>query len=253
MSSSYVPPTNLQKLQYTNLSSPSPVPDNDKAECPRQQSSIRSKTELSCFVLFPFIAMFFSVFAMWVEVSPICYLAFSMTFISAPIVIRQRHQIVQLGTFRLVHNALRDTVNSLVSEQRNLESQINYLTNNIKRLKVTERRLIKVVEKERGDINFFTALAKENSSTLEKIKSIEKAMKLQRILTTIINSDLDGNFEMNEKELNASILRLKAEGLNENLIRNAIGSSKSMHTLVCASFNIDNDAPFREEEVPEMV
>lgn len=61
-------------------------------------------------------------------------------------------------------------MNSLVSEQRNLESQINHLTNNIKRLKVTEKQLIKVVEKERGDINFFSAIAKENSSTLEKIK-----------------------------------------------------------------------------------
>jgi len=253
MSSSYVPPTNLQNLQYTNLSSPSLVPDNNSGECPRQQSSIRSKRELSCFVLFPFLAMFFSVFAMWVEVSPICYLAFSMTFISAPIVIRQRHQIVKLGTFRLVHNSLRDTVNSLVSEQRNLESQINHLTNNIKRLKVTEKQLIKVVEKERGDINFFSAIAKENSSTLEKIKSIEKAKKIQRILRTIINSDRDGNFEMNERELNVAILRLKAEGLRENLIRNAIGSSTSMLTLVNASFDIVNHAPFREEVISEIV
>lgn len=58
---------------------------------------------------------------------------------------------------------------------------------------------------------------------------------------------------MNERELNVAILRLKAEGLRENLIRNAIGSSTSMLTLVNASFDIVNHAPFREEVISEIV
>jgi hypothetical protein len=141
------------------------------------------------------------------------------------------------AALREEHNKIRLQVNRLSQENDVLHQSIHKLDTQCKRLQVAEasfRALCRAQGQSTGNLQ---QLVTQNGHFVREMKAIQETQILQQIMTAIIRSDTDGDWRINDKEMNLLLVRLKGldgvKNIDEGRLRNAFRSTatKSMAAL----------------------
>lgn len=128
-----------------------------------------------------------------------------------------------LLAFRQVHNDLRKDVNRLQVENNDLANQADRLQKKTSRLASIEKGLSSTLERQGTSTDTFVQQVKENAKVQAEMEHFLMMDIMQNILTTVIRSDMDSDFQIDPEEVNALILRIKTlpgvEGVDETQIR----------------------------------
>mmetsp|Transcript_25128 Transcript_25128/g.28739 ORF Transcript_25128/g.28739 Transcript_25128/m.28739 type:complete len:276 (-) Transcript_25128:109-936(-) len=151
----------------------------------------------------------------------------------------KQYMLQQLDTLRCVHNKIRSEVNRLMEENNKLTRNVDGLQDEVTKLHDLEVQLNLIAQKQGVTTKQLVSLVKENGEIVKEQKALAKAAFQQQILETVLKTDRDGNFKIDEREANILILRMKQHGgvhVNEDLIRKTLvesnGSIRSVLTLI---------------------
>ena len=144
---------------------------------------------------------------------------------------------------REVHNKLRLEVNKLQEENDVLNSQVTELQTQADKVDHIEQNLSYIVKDQGTSVAAFVDLVKQNGILQDEIEKKLMTEIMQNLLTTVIRSDLDRNFEISEDELNFLMVRLQGlpsvETIDEAAFRQMIADNGSgIHAIVKVCQNL---------------
>mmetsp|Transcript_3287 Transcript_3287/g.5165 ORF Transcript_3287/g.5165 Transcript_3287/m.5165 type:complete len:233 (-) Transcript_3287:302-1000(-) len=164
-------------------------------------------------------------------------------------VIVQNKKLSESQSVREVNNELRAETNKLAQENAKLKQSVNMLEQSVARLKKVEEGLGAMAEQQGSDVNKLTELVKENQKTIDEMKRLMRGKVSQFIISTVLKSD-DGDFRLDEKEVNTLCLRLnniegvtfKEEAMRQ-LIKEQNGSLLAVMSVVRGLLSPNAEGP----------
>jgi hypothetical protein len=145
----------------------------------------------------------------------------------------------RVDTLRVVHNQIRMEVNHFMEENRFLTSNVDNLEVAVEELLAVEQQLGSIAKKQNTTAEELMSLVKENKATLREQKRMAKAELQEQLLATVLRTDRDGDFRIDDREANVLILRMKNHGgieFDEGRVRDALtktdGSLTGLMTII---------------------
>lgn len=145
----------------------------------------------------------------------------------------------RVDTLRVVHNQIRMEVNHFMEENHLLTSNVDNLEEEVDKLQAVEQQLKSIAKKQNTTAEELMSLVKENRATLHEQKKMAKAELQEQLLATVLRTDRDGDFKIDDKEANVLILRMKNHGgieFDEGRVRDALtkthGSLGGLMTII---------------------
>lgn len=145
----------------------------------------------------------------------------------------------RVDTLRVVHNQIRMEVNHFMEENHLLTSNVDNLEEEVDKLQAVEQQLKSIAKKQNTTAEELMSLVKENRATLHEQKKMAKAELQEQLLATVLRTDRDGDFKIDDKEANVLILRMKNHGgieFDEGRVRDALtktdGSLRGLMTII---------------------
>mmetsp|Transcript_5012 Transcript_5012/g.7236 ORF Transcript_5012/g.7236 Transcript_5012/m.7236 type:complete len:271 (+) Transcript_5012:184-996(+) len=183
--------------------------------------------------------------AMMIELSTVCYIAFAIPFLSAPLVIKQRYTIARMSSIRALIYKLECQTLRIEDENDYLVTNIKSLQTQIQRLKHVKNDLEDILLKQNVNIEDFNQLGKDHLALTKATKDLIRAQKFQSIITSLLTADRDKNFHMNREEVKMAKMAILHKQSEE--LKNSLGCSKPMANMITSSFQ----AWMKEEEEKE--
>lgn len=114
-------------------------------------------------------------------------------------------------------------MNRLQLENNDMSHQTDRLQRKADRVKHIESGLETILAAQGQSTDMFVRSVKENAIIQAEMEQLLATEVVQSILTTVIRSDMDQDFQIDPEEINALILRIKTlpgvEGVDETQIR----------------------------------
>ena len=127
----------------------------------------------------------------------------------------QHYKIGKIGTLRQQQNVLRHKVNAIVEERVKLQTSINELFQYQLQLQDVPNQLQHVIDTSNTDINRLLHILEEQKSIQNNMKERMKQHILQFMMTILLTSDRDSNFNLTYIEIDILIRRLHVAMKNE--------------------------------------
>jgi len=167
------------------------------------------------FDILTFTSALFSVAAVAITSSVVTIVSAAVGILVAPTTMVQRFELNRTGTFREVHNRLRQDVNNLAEQNEELTTEVQDLESKTQRLGGVETELQKHLKRTKHTVNSFVNLVNESEEIEKEMERIQQGDVLRHLFEAIIESDKSEDFEIEENEINRLVFKLKAvEGLN---------------------------------------
>jgi len=172
------------------------------------------------------------------------------TFALAPYAAYQKRQLKDLGGLRGQHNALRETVNGLTAQNNILDGSIDTLALQVNNLEGVEATLEQVAKDGKTSVTRLTEIIKRNGEIQAKIKTNLERQVIQDLVTIVVATDRDGDFSLNEFELNELVLRLHGrQGVefHEANFRKLVKANCTLASIMKVIRNLmDDDVPEKD-------
>lgn len=138
------------------------------------------------------------------------YVACGMCILTSPWMAAKQHRIAKEGP-RTRHqgNRLREQVNLLTEQERILKATVDDLGEELDCLRDIEKELDGICAEQGLNRTETIALVNENESLLKNLKTCLREIALADITRIILQSDQDGNMNINLKEVRMLTLRIK--------------------------------------------
>jgi hypothetical protein len=139
-----------------------------------------------------------------------------------------------MSAFREVHNALRADIERMTLENQDLESQILRLAKKSEQVQVVEAKLQNIVTTQGSSVGSLVNLVKENGRILVQMDELLMAQVTQQLMTTVVRSDRNQDFQINQDEVESLILQIRAINgvdLDERKLRVALQGNKGVDAL----------------------
>mmetsp|Transcript_1641 Transcript_1641/g.2354 ORF Transcript_1641/g.2354 Transcript_1641/m.2354 type:complete len:405 (-) Transcript_1641:52-1266(-) len=127
----------------------------------------------------------------------------------APLVFWQKTKLQQLGGMRGQQNLLRDKVNALTMENGKLTASIDEMEVQVAALQHVEEDLGQIAAKAGGQVDRLVSIVHENGQIQKEIKAILQDEIMQQIITAVINTDKDQDYNLSKREVRQLEYRLK--------------------------------------------
>jgi len=199
------------------------------------KESARDRLFLIITIVFGSASIVTGLIAMWVQYTYLCIFTFSWPLVTVPTAITQRTQINRMNTYQHVHNEIRNEANGVMKESEILKKTIKKLEKVVKRQATVEAELDVIVRREGGNMDAFLLSVKENQRTIDKIKAMSESIQRQGILTSILRTDCDEDFEMSADEFKVVLHRLTAEDVDVDRFKKKLGSSRTVSDVFTAA------------------
>ena len=126
-----------------------------------------------------------------------------------PIVAVQKVKLAELGSFRQVHNALRQNVNALHQENQTLMGSIDAFTKQSVQLDRVQKDLHRVAQSSGASVNQLVTVVQENGTVQKEILQLLQAQVLQQVMSAVLAVDADRDFVVDPPEVESLMLRLQ--------------------------------------------
>lgn len=133
-----------------------------------------------------------------------------------------------------MHNALRADIERMTLENQDLESQILRLAKKSEQVQVVEAKLQNIVATQGSSVGSLINLVKENGRILVQMDELLMAQVTQQLMTTVVRSDRNQDFQINQDEIESLILQIRAINgvdLDERKLRVALQGNKGIDAL----------------------
>lgn len=145
----------------------------------------------------------------------------------------------RVDTLRVVHNQIRMEVNNFMEENNLLTRNVDNLEDEVSKLQIVEQQLKSIAKKQNTTAEELMSLVKENKETLKEQKKLARAELQEQLLATVLRTDRDGDFRIDEREANILILRMRNHGgidFDEGRVRDALtktdGSLRGLMNII---------------------
>ena len=133
-------------------------------------------------------------------------------------------------------------------ENNDTSHQVDRLQQKADRVKHIESGLQAILAAQGQTTDTFVRSVKENASVQAEMEQLLATEVVQSILTTVIRSDMDQDFQIDPEEINALILRIKTvpgvEGVDETQIRTLLQQyGNGLDAVVAMVKNIHTQTP----------
>jgi hypothetical protein len=136
-----------------------------------------------------------------------------------------------LVALRQVVNQVRSEVNRLQRENNKLHASNNKLETQVDNLQTCEAKLANITQEQSTNSNTFIYEVKQNALVQEEIQELLMMDVMQNVLSTLLQADSDGDFQIDPEEVDMLILRVKmlpgVEGVDEARIKDILLSKGS--------------------------
>lgn len=153
--------------------------------------------------------------------------------------------LLRLDTLRTVHNKIRMEVNRFMEENNKLTRNVDGLEDQVLRLQDLQEDLERVAQAQGCTANELVSLVEENASTLKQQKALAKAELQEQLLSTVLRTDRNGDLQIDEREANILVLRLKNRAgveFNEEHVRQSLVETRgSLPALLNLLREISNE------------
>jgi len=153
-----------------------------------------------------------AVAAIIVEQSAIVFVAGILSAIIGPYAYYQQTRLTDIAALKETHEAVEAEVNRLQAENERLAANIKDLGSSVEHLEEIDEALQVITNTQGQNVGAFEEQVKENREILEKMRENHQANVLQNLLSVILRCDTDGDFNMDEGELDNLIQRLERVG-----------------------------------------
>jgi len=107
-----------------------------------------------------------------------------------------------------MQNAMRQTVNELGKQNDKLTQEREKLTGEVDRVGEIEAKLANIAEAQGANVSKLVNLVKRNKRYLKEMRQIEKSLIVQKLVELVIESDKDGDYNIDADECEILILRM---------------------------------------------
>jgi hypothetical protein len=194
-----------------------------------------------------------SVAAMIFEQSPIVIVAGVLSSALGPYAYYQQTRLTDIAALKETHEAVQREVNRLETENERLSQSVQTLASSVERLEDVEQALDVITATQGQNVSLFEEQVAENRNILAKMQNNLKANVLQNLLSVIIRSDTDGDFQISPTEQDALIKRVQTINgveLHEDRFRAAIQKSGgSLQAVMDVVKNLLSDEVSKEDEI----
>ena len=177
-----------------------------------------------------------SIAAMIVEQTAVVLIAGSLSCIVGPYMYFQQTRLTDIKALKETHVAVQREVDILASENGRLKVIVADLSESLERLEHVEQAFEAVTQTQNNSISAFAEQVQQSREILQKMKLSHRDEVLQNIIEVIIRSDLDGNNDLNDKEVDTLMKRLRQINgvqVNEGKFQAAIkGGGRSLHAVM---------------------
>eukprot|EP00565_Helicotheca_tamesis_P005781 CAMPEP_0185728978 /NCGR_PEP_ID=MMETSP1171-20130828/4400_1 /TAXON_ID=374046 /ORGANISM="Helicotheca tamensis, Strain CCMP826" /LENGTH=264 /DNA_ID=CAMNT_0028397741 /DNA_START=83 /DNA_END=877 /DNA_ORIENTATION=+ len=194
-----------------------------------------------------------SVTAMILEGRNIVYVAGGLSSVIGPYAYWQQTRLTDIAALKQTHEAIQREVDRLASENERLHQSVEELSSTVDRLEDVEQALDVITQTQGQSVDAFAEQVKENREILSQMQKNLRANVLQNLLSVIIRSDTDQDFQINENELDDLINRIKRINgceLHEDRFRKAImDSGGSLQAVMDVVKNLLSNETTKDDEI----
>lgn len=191
--------------------------------------------------------------AMVIEQSAIVITAGIITAATGPYAYWQQTRLTDVAALKETHEAIEREVDRLSSSNDRLHRNVKRLGNTADRLEDVEQALDVITQTQGESIDALAEQVKENQANLSRMEKNLKANVLLNILSVIHKVDKDGDHNLDDKELDDLVGRLKninGVELREDRFRQAIkGSGGSLSNVMDILKNLLSDDVSEEDQI----
>lgn len=148
-----------------------------------------------------------------------------LTCLVGPLAYYQQTRLTDIRTLIETHEALQREVDRLTVENERLAKSVEELTTTVDKLEETEKALDAITETQGQSVTAFQDQVKQNREILDKMTQNLRANALQNVISILIRSDTDGDFHIDDAEIDdliARMERLNGVDINDNAVRKVI-------------------------------
>jgi len=140
--------------------------------------------------------------------SPVVIVAGVLSSGIGPYVYWQQTQLADVKALKETYEAITKEVDNLSIENDRLDKLVKELTETVTKLEDIEGALDVLTATQGASVDEFRSQVEENKKILNKMEKNLKGNVLQNMLSVIVRSDTDGDFSIDDKELDDLILRI---------------------------------------------
>lgn len=175
-----------------------------------------------------------------------------LSCIIGPYAYYQQTQLTDIKTLQETQEALKEEVDRLTVENDRLGASVKDLTQTVDKLEDTEQALDILTKTQGQSVSTFADQVKENRDILRKMQGNLRANVLQNIISVLIRSDTDGDFIIDDAEIDdlcGRLQRMNGVTVHEDKIRKVIQDNNGD---INALMKICQDVMTKKHEDEEM-
>lgn len=125
------------------------------------------------------------------------------------------------GSLREAHSKVNEEVNAFKEENRKLTSTADEMEGEVSKLNDVEETLTNIAAQSGCSATELQDLVNENRATLKEQRALTKTVFQEQLLAAVLSTDRNGDFQIDEREANVLMLRMKNQGIefNEDKVR----------------------------------
>ena len=142
------------------------------------------------------------------DVSFIVYISSTLCCVVALIIVLQQRTIKRIGSMKQRNSLLRKQVNYMKQERERLHRTLSRLDDTSNELQYIPKQLAQLSKERQVDVDRIVYIIKQQHIVQEQMRNKITQQILQSILSTVVQSDRDGNWTLQPTEIEQLIVRL---------------------------------------------
>mmetsp|Transcript_24347 Transcript_24347/g.37032 ORF Transcript_24347/g.37032 Transcript_24347/m.37032 type:complete len:263 (+) Transcript_24347:53-841(+) len=208
--------------------------DDDDGEENSKKKGFDLQTIICAVLVIGSVVMY--VISMAIEGSAVVIVAGLVAILIAPYASYQRYELLNMETLRQIQNELRDEVNRLTSENNELEGHTDRLQEQADRTKRAEANLHEIATSQGSNVKALISLVKENGELQTEMKKVLQQQVVEKVMEIIVQSDMNQDFHLEDREIDMVLLRIRSvqgiENLDEDKMKNLLKENRGLEGLM---------------------
>ena len=143
----------------------------------------------------------------------------------APIADNNENELTDITSMAEVHEKMREEMDRMEQENKRLRATIEKLEGTVGSMEDTQNTLDTITKQQNQSIEDFEKQVEQQKALLREMQEDPRSGMLQILLTIIIASDTDGDFKIDEDEIEPLIANIEGSGglgVNADLFRKKV-------------------------------